>query len=496
MAVQIVVVEDASDWKPEFPKAEVVLLDDYITEPTYFRLRAAQVINLCRSHKYLGVGYYCSLLAEARGHRVIPSVRTFLDLSSRSIYGIAVGDLDQVVEKAFQGSGAGGGEQTRFDLDIYFGQCETTYPASVAALAREIFEAFPCPLLRVRFEREERWRIITIRPLALYRLRKDCWPAFQEALASYLKNRWRPPRLPQIPRYDLAILHDPKETLSASNDRAIERFVRAGKALGMDVEVIQRKDFGRLAEFDALFIRDTTDIRHYTYRFAKKAEKEGMVVIDDPTSILRCTNKVYLTELLRANGVPIPKTFVVGRQDLQAVEEGLRFPMVLKFPEGSFSRGVFKVEDGTGLREVAGRLFKQSELILAQAYTYTEFDWRIGVIDRRAIFACQYFMSKRHWQIYKHEASGSVTEGPSKTWPVEVVPPEVVDIALKAANLIGDGLYGVDLKQAADGIYVIEVNDNPSIDAGVEDSVLKEDLYRIVMGEFARRIERRRALVP
>ena len=45
--------------------------------------------------------------------------------------------------------------------------------------------------------------------------------------------------------------------------------------------------------------------------------------------------------------------------------------------------------------------------------------------------------------------------------------------ALLAANLIGDGLYGVDMKMTARGPVVIEVNDNPNIDAGAEDSVLR-----------------------
>jgi glutathione synthase/RimK-type ligase-like ATP-grasp enzyme len=59
---------------------------------------------------------------------------------------------------------------------------------------------------------------------------------------------------------------------------------------------------------------------------------------------------------------------------------------------------------------------------------------------------------------------------------------------VRAANLIGDGLYGVDLKQVGRECYVIEVNDNPNIDAGTEDAVLKDALYREVMGVFLRRI--------
>jgi glutathione synthase/RimK-type ligase-like ATP-grasp enzyme len=64
---------------------------------------------------------------------------------------------------------------------------------------------------------------------------------------------------------------------------------------------------------------------------------------------------------------------------------------------------------------------------------------------------------------------------------------------LKAANLVGNGLYGVDVKQSGKDFYVIEVNDNPNIDSGVEDAVLKQDLYYRIMSVLLRRIEQRKA---
>jgi glutathione synthase/RimK-type ligase-like ATP-grasp enzyme len=73
--------------------------------------------------------------------------------------------------------------------------------------------------------------------------------------------------------------------------------------------------------------------------------------------------------------------------------------------------------------------------------------------------------------------------------PVDEVPKAGLDLALKAANLIGDGLYGVDVKQAGSRWLVIEVNDNPNIETGVEDMVLKDDLYRRVMASFLHRLE-------
>jgi glutathione synthase/RimK-type ligase-like ATP-grasp enzyme len=106
-------------------------------------------------------------------------------------------------------------------------------------------------------------------------------------------------------------------------------------------------------------------------------------------------------------------------------------------------------------------------------------------------------MSRGHWQIYDHSAQsrgakGTAKSGGFKTLPVREAPAEVVKLALRATTAIGDGLYGVDLKADGKRVAVIEVNDNPSIDAGVEDAYLGDDLYRRIMEEFLRRMERKR----
>jgi glutathione synthase/RimK-type ligase-like ATP-grasp enzyme len=89
----------------------------------------------------------------------------------------------------------------------------------------------------------------------------------------------------------------------------------------------------------------------------------------------------------------------------------------------------------------------------------------------------------------KHSPTGEYTEGSHKTWRIEDVPKQVVEIALQAANLIGDGFYGVDLKETEKGVVVMEINDNPNIDTGVEDKILGDDLYRMIIQEFVRRLD-------
>jgi glutathione synthase/RimK-type ligase-like ATP-grasp enzyme len=290
------------------------------------------------------------------------------------------------------------------------------------------------------------------------------------------------------------MLVDPNEAMPPSNKKALKSFISAGKELGIEVDPIGKNDYQRLAEYDGLFIRETTASDNHTYSFAHRAEREGMVVMDDPSSILRCTNKIFLNDLMVSRKLAVPRTEILYRDDkgLKEVVTKLGFPLVLKIPDGSFSRGVVKVESESELEKATGELFQHSALLLAQEFVYTEFDWRVGVLNREPLYACKYYMSRGHWQIYNHGAKGTAKSGGFETIPTRDAPAEVVKLALKATSAVGDGLYGVDLKQVGDKPVVIEVNDNPSIDAGVEDAYLGEDLYRRVMQEFLRRMERKR----
>ena len=99
----------------------------------------------------------------------------------------------------------------------------------------------------------------------------------------------------------------------------------------------------------------------------------------------------------------------------------------------------------------------------------------------------QYFTAPGHWQVIKRDRTSRV-EGRTVALAVGEAPEIVVNTALRAANLIVWGSYGVDLKQAGESCYLIEVKDNPNVDAGNENQILNDALYRAVMAVFARRV--------
>ena len=169
MAEHVLLVEQAADWKTGFPRLSVVTAREYLSGGEYSSGRQLRVINLCRGYRYLSVGYYCSLLAEARGHKVIPTVRTIQELSSRDIYGLETEELDALVQKLL-GRRKKTLQPTAYELDIFFGHCDCK---ELQPLARQIFETFRCPILRVEFRLRGTWRIGAIKALAIGALSDD-----------------------------------------------------------------------------------------------------------------------------------------------------------------------------------------------------------------------------------------------------------------------------------------------------------------------------------
>jgi glutathione synthase/RimK-type ligase-like ATP-grasp enzyme len=215
-----------------------------------------------------------------------------------------------------------------------------------------------------------------------------------------------------------------------------------------------------------------------------------MPVIDDPISMIRCTNKVFLVELLGQNQVPTPPTVILAEDtDLSKAIDELGLPLVVKIPDGSFSRGVHKIESPAEFKRICDELFEETDLLLAQKFLPTEFDWRVGVLAGEPLFVCQYRMARGHWQVVKYRPDGSSREGGFRAFDLDQAPREVIDVAVRAARPIGDGFYGVDLKQTDHGIVVMEVNDNPNLEHGIEDVVGKDEIWMRVLRWFIDRFE-------
>jgi len=479
----LLVVDRVESWPLSIPGVEVVAARRYLTDPAFHRMANTRVFNLCRSYSYQSLGYYVSLLAEARAQKPEPDTITIQDMKSAALVRAIAEDLDALIARTLRTV-----RPAEFTMSIYFGK---TLAKRDQPLGRRLFGRFRTPLLRAQFaRRREKWQLRGIRPIPASEIPDTHHDVVMSAAEEYFAKRYRTWRTSPPPRYDLAILHDPSEEEPPSNPAAIQKFIRAAQRQGMGAELITKDDFGHLGEFDAIFIRTTTYMNHYTYRFARRAVAEGLPVIDDPLSIARCTNKVYLAELMKLHRIRTPQTVIVQRDNVGSVVDQLGFPLVLKQPDSSFSQGVAKISDPETFKLRVSELLEKSEAVIAQAFIPSRFDWRIGVLDGQPLYACKYHMARNHWQIVKWIPGGKTRYGKTETVPIDEVPNRVLKAAVRAARLVGDGLYGVDLKVVDKKVYVIEVNDNPNIDSNHEDRVLKDELYDRVIDSFIQRIHR------
>jgi glutathione synthase/RimK-type ligase-like ATP-grasp enzyme len=479
---KIIITENPEKWDITTEGAQIISPSDYFSDKVYQESKAFKIVNLCRSHQYQSLGYYVSLLAEARSHKVIPEITTLQDFRFPSLIKDDAEEFDTLIQESLKNV-----EDAKLVLNIYFGQVDNTRFSKLGIL---LFNLFQVPIIQAVFNKKDKWHLQSLKPLHLKDLDETGFKKLQQALHFYISGKNVVRKKYSRKKYDLAILVNPDDPYPPSSPQALQKFINAADKLGFNTELITKNDFGKLVQFDALFIRETTNVNHHTYRFAKKAEAEGLVVFDDPGSILRCTNKVYLHELLVANKIAVPKSHII-RKDSQTIPNTFNYPMVIKQPDGSFSKGVKKVTNSDELKTILKELFQKSELLIVQEFMPTDYDWRVGVINKQAIYVCKYYMAQNHWQIINWKKDTQHRDGKSESMAVGDAPKELIDLALKSTALIGNGLYGVDIKEINGKFFIIEINDNPSIDTGVEDKILKNGLYTKIMETFIERLEKK-----
>lgn len=278
-----------------------------------------------------------------------------------------------------------------------------------------------------------------------------------------------------------------ERTTVASSDEmnALMRLAQVGRKMGHRADFLFRPDIFKIPEYDAIFIRALTDPLNAAFVAARMAEMHGIRVIDDPESIVVCCDKVNMYRHLMRADVPIPETTFVNSSEInlkRAAEllESLGSPVVLKAPNSSFSRYVDRAANADEFVSIGKRFSRRADLIVAQRFVRSDFDWRVGTLGGKPLYACQYTFPRKQWKIHAYTPQGRSLFGPVRGVPLEKADPQLINVALRASAAIGEGLYGVDLKQTDDGYIVIEVNDNPTIIAGDEDQKAAELYGRLI----------------
>ncbi|HET7360433.1 MAG TPA: RimK-like ATPgrasp N-terminal domain-containing protein, partial [Salinimicrobium sp.] len=376
-----------------------------------------------------------------------------------------------------------------FTLSIYFGQNVAQKYKELSAMFHRHFQI---PFLRVKFNFTTKWNIKTIKAISEAEIPMEHKESMLEFATQYFsKKRYDTPRA-SISEYNLAILVQENDPAPPSNPKAIKKFVDLAEKMNFSVEIVSPKDLSRLSAFDALFIRQSTEVNNEAYAFARKAQQEDIASVDYPDAILKCCNKVFMAEALGNANIPTPKTVIVHKENRNKIIEDIGLPIILKSPDSTFSFGVKKADTEEEYMHLVKEMLKKSELIIAQEFSPSEYDWRIGILDDQPIYACRYYMAKGHWQIYNWDAKiKDDRDGNADCMAIEDVPKNILEAALKSAKLMGSGLYGIDVKEVNGKALVIEINDNPNIDFGVEDAFYGDKVYISILAALKMRLEKK-----
>ena len=275
-----------------------------------------------------------------------------------------------------------------------------------------------------------------------------------------------------------------RQTLSSSEQlTAVVKCRDVAESMGHTAEFIFPVDMKKIPKLDALFIRANTDPMNITYVAAKIAQMYGIPVIDDPSSIQICADKINMYMHLMKKNISMPRTKFLKKKELdeslaEQLFEELGMPLVLKEPSTSFSARVEKVSSVSELLKISRRFFKLSDWIVVQEYIESRFDWRVGVINGQLLYACRYIIPSETFKI-QASVNGHIVYCDVESVPADQVPPEVIELGKDAGNAIGKGMYGVDIKESNGKLYVIEVNDNPSLEGG-EDAHYPDMFQKII----------------
>ncbi|MBU2511203.1 RimK family alpha-L-glutamate ligase [bacterium] len=260
----------------------------------------------------------------------------------------------------------------------------------------------------------------------------------------------------------------------ADQMNSLMRFAQVAQRMGHRTDFLFRPDMFKIPEYNAIYIRATTDPLNSAYVAARTAEMHGIRVIDDSSSIRICCDKINMYRHLINAGVPMPQTVFLHEHELtreigQRLFDSLGSPLVLKAPNSAFSLYVDRAETIEEFLKIAKKYFRRADRIVVQRFVKSGFDWRVGILDGEPLYVCQYMIPKKRWKIATYTADGQTEYGPVRALSVSQANPLLLERAKQATTSIGKGLYGVDLKQTEEDFLVIEVNDNPTIIQGEED---------------------------
>jgi gamma-F420-2:alpha-L-glutamate ligase len=256
----------------------------------------------------------------------------------------------------------------------------------------------------------------------------------------------------------------------------IKRFIEAGKKRGLTLDVLRPRDFelvvssdrdwraeysgGHLSRPDFIIPRTGSETSYFTLAVLRQFERMGVSMINGPEAVEACADKLQTLQLLSASGLPIPRT-ILGKfpVDVDLIEKELGFPVVVKTLRSTRGAGVVLCQDREqfdSLASLLGDANPGSDFIFQQYIRHSHGrDVRLLVIGDKVSAAME-----------RRSKNGSFKSNISLGGAGFCIepPPEMADLALKAAKSLHLDIAGIDVLYDETGYRICEANSSPGFE--------------------------------
>lgn len=276
-----------------------------------------------------------------------------------------------------------------------------------------------------------------------------------------------------------------RRLLEAAKERGHTAKVLNTNKFAIDLEQGQPHLYYRqklLSDYDAVLPRIGASITYFGTAVVRQFEQMDVYCANSSAGISNSRDKLRSLQILSRHSIGIPRTtFVRDKKDvLPAIERVGGAPVIIKLLEGTQGIGVLLAETVKSAEAIIELLQSQKQNVLIQKFVSESKgkDIRAFVVGNQVVAAMRRVAQGQEFRSNVHR--GGLTE------PV-VLDETYCQTAVRAAQIMGLRVAGVDLLEGRDGPQVVEVNSSPGLE-GIE-GCTQLDVAGVVIDSIAAHVD-------
>lgn len=217
-----------------------------------------------------------------------------------------------------------------------------------------------------------------------------------------------------------------------------------------------------LSDYDAILPRIGASITYYGTAVVRQFEQMAVFSTNSSAGISSSRDKLRSLQILSRHQIGIPRTtFVRDRRDvIPAIERVGGAPVIIKLLEGTQGIGVLLAETIKSAEAIVELLQSQNQNVLIQKFVAESKgrDIRAFVVGDRVVAAMRRVAQDSEFRSNVHR--GGMTEA------IEL-DEDYRNTALRATQIMGLRVAGVDMLEGSEGPQIMEINSSPGLE-GIE----------------------------